>query len=495
MVKPAAPMAPAWPDGARAGRSGTRSSRASARAHRWTGSAGRAGRAGRRRLPDDSLAVKSDPQFDPAAGAATAAAGHRQLDVRGLRTAVFAVAIVTFSVNPDVAASSTQPAPIMDDEPQLQALVGDPAELDATFGTGGKVMTNTGGHLASAVALQSDGKIVVAGAGPNDVAFGFARYTTSGSLDASFDGDGMANVDVGFSDVAVDMAIQSDGKIVAVGSNSPDGFCCAAAIVRLKSDGTPDSTFDSDGVVKTGSAAACSTPRGRHPGRRQDPGRRPRSGGGSGTFTIGRFTTTGELDSTFGTAGYVTTTDAASIWDLEDIAIQPDGKIVAVGRANNDFGVVRYTSGGVLDTTFDGDGIVMTNFGSSTDKATAVALQGDGKIVVAGTGNDRFAVARYTTAGALDPTLDGDGSVTTTFFGNEHRERRRRRYPVRRQDCRGRDGIRRPRLRVRDRPIRHRRLAQRPDDHGLRRAGQRRGPWRRDPGRWADRCRRRNPIL
>ena len=120
-------------------------------------------------------------------------------------------------------------------------------EVDATFGTGGKVTTNTGGHRAFAVALQSDGKIVVAGEGNNDVAFGFARYTTSGSLDDSFDGDGIANVDVGFSDAAVDVAIQSDGKIVAVGPNSPDGFCCAAAIVRLKSDGTPDSTFNPTG--------------------------------------------------------------------------------------------------------------------------------------------------------------------------------------------------------------------------------------------------------
>ncbi len=109
------------------------------------------------------------------------------------------IAIVALSVTPSVAASTTQPAPLTDDGPQLQALVGDPAELDATFGTGGKVMTNTGGHRAFAVALQSDGKIVVAGEGNNDVAFGFARYTTTGSPRPSFDGDGIANVDVGFS--------------------------------------------------------------------------------------------------------------------------------------------------------------------------------------------------------------------------------------------------------------------------------------------------------
>ena len=69
--------------------------------------------------------------------------------------------------------------------------------------------------------------------------FGFTRYTTTGSLDASFDGDGIANVDVAFSDVAVDLAIQSDGKIVAVGSISIDGFCCAAGIVRWKAMGPP----------------------------------------------------------------------------------------------------------------------------------------------------------------------------------------------------------------------------------------------------------------
>ena len=84
---------------------------------------------------------------------------------RQLRTAVIGIAIVALSVTPNVAASTARPAPFGDDGPQLQALVGDPAELDATFGTGGKVMTNTGGNLATAVAIQSDGKIVVAGGG------------------------------------------------------------------------------------------------------------------------------------------------------------------------------------------------------------------------------------------------------------------------------------------------------------------------------------------
>ena len=212
--------------------------------------------------------------------------------------------------------------------------------------------------------------------------------------------------------------MQSDGKIVAVGSNAPDGFCCTAAIVRLKSDGTPDATFDSDGVVTTGLGAVLSAS---NAVAIQSDGKILVGGGGGpggGKFTVGRFTTTGALDSTYGTAGYATT-DMGDGSTIADIAIQADGKTVAVGYVNGDFGVVRYTSGGVLDTTFDGDGIVMTDFGTANDTATAVALQSDGKIVVGGTGNGRFAVARYTTAGALDSTFDGDGTVTTTVLRND----------------------------------------------------------------------------
>ena len=136
-----------------------------------------------------------------------------------------------------------------------------------------------------------------------------------------------------------------------------------------------------------------------------------------GKFTVGRFTTTGALDATYGTAGYATT-DMGDGSTIADIAIQADGKTVAVGYVNGDFGVVRYTSGGVLDTTFDGDGIIMTDFGTANDTATAVALQSDGKIVVGGTGNGGSRWRDTPTAGALDSTFDGDGTVTTTVLRN-----------------------------------------------------------------------------
>ena len=120
--------------------------------------------------------------------------------------------------------------------------------------------------------------------------------------------------------------------------------------------------------------------------------------------------------SSFGTAGYATT-GLDSISSTSDLVIQPDGKIVAVGFANGDFAVARFTTAGLPDTTFDGDGVVATDFGTASDGATAVALQGDGKLVVTGIGDLRFAVARYTTSGALDGTFDGDGKVTTAILG------------------------------------------------------------------------------
>ena len=214
---------------------------------------------------------------------------------RQLRTAVIGIAIVALSVTPNVAASTARPAPFGDDGPQLQALVGDPAELDATFGTGGKVMTNTGGNLATAVAIQSDGKIVVAGGGIGGAVV--ARYMSSGAPDPSFDDDGFANVDAGIAD----MALQSDGKIVIVGARAPNGFCCEATIARLATNGSPDSSFDSDGIATIGlgtfhdvNAVAIQTD-----GKLVI--------GGGEPFKIARFTTTGALDSSFGTAGYATT--------------------------------------------------------------------------------------------------------------------------------------------------------------------------------------------
>jgi uncharacterized delta-60 repeat protein len=133
----------------------------------------------------------------------------------------------------------------------------------------------------------------------------------------------------------------------------------------------------------------------------------------------------GDLDLTFGGDGKVTTDFAGGQDQASAAAIQGDGKIVTAGAAfvsgNLDFAVARYNPDGSLDSTFSGDGKVTTDFAGSTDEAFAVALQGDGKIVVGGgafvSGSHDFALARYNTDGSLDATFSGDGKVTTDFAG------------------------------------------------------------------------------
>ena len=132
----------------------------------------------------------------------------------------------------------------------------------------------------------------------------------------------------------------------------------------------------------------------------------------------------GKLDLTFGIDGLVTTDFGSTSDGAGSVAIQADGKILVTGTtvppgAGADFALARYNSDGSLDTTFGTDGKVTTDFGSQ-DSAGSVAIQADGKIVVTGvsiqpgTGYD-FALARYNTDGSLDTTFDGDGKVTTDF--------------------------------------------------------------------------------
>ena len=364
---------------------------------------------------------------------------------RQLRTAVIGIAIVALSVTPNVAASTARPAPFGDDGPQLQALVGDPPELDATFGTGGKVMTNTGGNLATAVAIQSDGKIVVAGGGSGGAVV--ARYTSSGAPDPSFDDDGFANVDAGIAD---------DGPPDRWQDCRRRGACTERLLLRSDDRparqpmAPPTAVSIRTGSLRSGSARSTDV----NAVAIQTDGKLLIGGGEP--FKIARFTTTGALDSSFGTAGYATT-GLDSISSTTDLVIQPDGKIVAVGFANGDFAVARFTTGGLLDTTFDGDGVAATDFGTASDGATAVALQGDGKLVV---DRDRRLAVR---CGEVHDVWSARWNVRwrrQSHDGDPRLQRlkrlrapRRRGDPIRREDRPGRTGIRRVRQRVRHCPV------------------------------------------
>ena len=297
--------------------------------------------------------------------------------------------------------------------------------LDSSFSSDGKVTTAIGSNAdAYSVAIQSDGKIVVAGnaiiEGRDEIAV--ARYNTDGSLDSSFDSDGKVTTTIGEADYATSVVVQSDGKIVVAGSSATGGDS-NFALIRFNTDGSLDLSFDSDGKVTTPIGSSIDEA---YSVAIQSNGKIVVAGyadnGAQRVFAVARYNTDGSLDSSFNSDGKVTTAIGSD--DLaKSVAIQSDGKIVVAGSSSNgsndDFALIRYNTDGSLDSSFASDGKAITVFGSSGESANSVALQSDGKIVVAGSSDNGaqrvFAVARYSADGSLDSSFDSDGKVTTAI--------------------------------------------------------------------------------
>lgn len=287
--------------------------------------------------------------------------------------------------------------------------------LDKSFGSRGKVMTALGlSESAHAVLLQPNGKIVVAGVAGADFkgicesgTFALVRYKTNGSLDTSFGGDGTVTTEVDDISSAVAAVLQPDGKIVAVGNFSHESAPCESesgglALARYKKDGSLDPTFGSGGTVKTASQSASTV-------ALQSDGKI--LVGGSALF---RYNSNGSPDTTFGTGGEVVTPR----FETAAIRLRPDGKILAVGvdcvpGKGCHLAFARYKTDGSPDTSFGTGGTVVTTEGGGYD--IAVALQANGRIVVAGHFRGGFAVARYKPDGSPDASLGKRGKVTTSF--------------------------------------------------------------------------------
>lgn len=252
-------------------------------------------------------------------------------------------------------------------------------DLDPTFGGGGGyVMPDVGpaSGPANASILQPDGKLLAGGNAYIDTPNGnnalIVRYNPDGTLDTSFDTDGKVYVAIGFGEeVFYALALQPDGKIVGVGTCQV-GVNVDFMVVRLNPNGSFDTTF----------------------------------GGGDGIATTNIRGTTGH-DIAFG------------------LAIQRDGKIVAVGRSETtlngekDSAIVRYNPDGSLDTTFDGDGILVKNFApGETDAAASAAIQLDGKIVMSGNFAGYAGVARFNADGTTDTSFNNGGVLWSAFMAS-----------------------------------------------------------------------------
>ena len=302
-------------------------------------------------------------------------------------------------------------------------------DIDTTFGTNGKVTTaiGSGDDYAYALGIQSDGKIVAAGYSSDMVSgysgryyFALVRYNSNGTLDTTFGTGGKVTTPIGTgNDIVFALGIQSDGKIVVAGQTDV-GADTHFALARYNTDGALDSTFGAGGIVTTdisdyNSARALAI---------QSDGKIVVAGytsiGGYNDFTVVRYNTDGSLDSTFGIANSgIALADFGGDDYADALGIQSDGRIVVAGRSfGNDFAVVRFNDDGTLDTTFGAGGGVITAVGSYADRAYALGIQSDGKIVTAGYNEvdgalAEFALVRYTSNGTLDSTFGTNGIVTT----------------------------------------------------------------------------------
>jgi len=283
------------------------------------------------------------------------------------------------------------------------------------------------------VAIQADGKIVVAGDCADEDTFCVARYNADGTLDTAGlnnpNGYGIYDVTPNH-DFDPDVAIQADGKIVVGGSCNDSQFFC---VIRLNTDGPPDNTFGCATPPCTGAITHTITNNSdlAKSVAIQGDGKILLAGEcnafADDRFCVARYNSNGTLDTTgFGTPnGFVVSDFTPDDDEVRDMVLQGDGKIILAGECNdpNLFCLARYNPDGSLDTTFGApNGFVTTDITNDDDEGQSVAIQADGKIVVAGECNDDdfFCVARYQNdpASGVDPPEEGCHFLTGISGGN-----------------------------------------------------------------------------
>jgi uncharacterized delta-60 repeat protein len=292
------------------------------------------------------------------------------------------------------------------------AAVAAPGDLDPSFGAGGRTIIDYGGGGGAAdVLLQPDGKVLLAGAGTPEFDVAVWRLNPNGVLDASFDGDGLSDFGLGGADRASNAALQPDGKIVlAAWGFEGNPSSSYGGLLRLLGDGSADAGFgDQQGqwifdqltvrdvvVLPDGKLVAAGV-------------------GPTGSLLVARFDQNGIPDPTFDGEGVAEFT-AAGPWlgvtANMGIALQPDGKVVVAGTAQRNGGyesaIVRVNPDGTLDENFS-EGLDIPG----DDGGEEVVIQPDGKVVVSGGGfNGPVMVSRLNPDGSRDSTFGGDGSAT-----------------------------------------------------------------------------------
>jgi uncharacterized delta-60 repeat protein len=297
--------------------------------------------------------------------------------------------------------------------------------LDPTFGSGGRVTSNVGsklGDVASTLAIQADGKLVVAGTAflAKDIDLEVARFTIRGKLDPSFGQGGRVLTHVSYAFEARSVVVQPDGKLVVAGTaGAHEGF----GLVRYTPGGKLDPTFGSGGTV----VSDFDPFRGETLGglALQPDGKLVAAGTSEGTgheenrSIVARYTQAGSLDPSFGRGGAVVNQRQTRAWA---VVIQPDGRVVAAGSNPVDFALARYRSNGSVDASFGSGGTVTSAFGSLwTMLASMSATRLNGQVIV-----------RWRT------TSEGDARGFNVYRGQDGGKRRVNQALIRAKGTRGR---------------------------------------------------------
>jgi uncharacterized delta-60 repeat protein len=314
-------------------------------------------------------------------------------------------------------------------------------DLDPSFSGDGKQLVDlpgSGTEVANAVAVQPDGKTVLAGkfTGASEIDFVVARLNPNGSLDTTFGGgDGFVTIDFAGPDEALDVALDSASKIVVVGTSSTGAAGSNVrnfAIARLNTNGTLDTTFSSDGkqTVDFGSnddaTSVAIDSASIYVGGYMDLGT-------TGDFALAKLTSAGALDTTYSADGKVNFAFGGNNNSRSfDIAVAPGGKILMAGYDDNlsaaghtqNMAVARLGTTGALDTLFSGNGLATVDV-SFDDQATAIAVDLRGRIVVGGfdqpsTGGPDMLALRLLSDGSLDTSFNTDGKFSLNL-GNDDR--------------------------------------------------------------------------
>jgi uncharacterized delta-60 repeat protein len=328
--------------------------------------------------------------------------------------------------------------------------------LDPTFGVNGKMkfrFYSQSTERGYGAAMQADGKLIVVGSSyTTDIAFGIARFDTSGSIDTTFGSHGVIrtylNGSSGANDEAYSAAVQTDGKIVVAGKTHYNYNYAQFGVVRYKPSGMIDSTFGTNGVTSFFIEDGTTTDDICYSVALQNDGKIVLAGtcySYSDTtryiFGVARLNINGTLDTTFGNKGRVKTPISnGGLYSTTDgdvaysVALQQDGKIVAGGysldkNGHYSFALVRYNSNGTMDTTFgiDRNGKVRSHIYGGNNKydfGRSIAIQSNGKIVMVGSSSDDlnqglYGVIRYNTNGVPDYLFGalGTGSVRIAVNG------------------------------------------------------------------------------